>query len=323
MDIPQDLKANAERLTEGYSQALLRKTAQNLSDRYRNDSGAGKKLCTEDIEAAVYSLVRMPATYGAVSDAINYALEYYDGEPIKTLLDVGAGTGAASWAVSDLLTLDSITCLEREAAMRNVGSELMLGGSDVLQRAKWIEADLISSNNLCSADLVIESYVLNEMSATNRNLTVEKLWNSCNRMLILVEPGSKPGFNVIKEARSQLLKLGAHIIAPCPHEDKCRLESDDWCHFTCRVQRSKIHRLLKDGDVPYEDEKYSYIAAVHSDSDCRRASSRILRHPYIDKGQVRVELCSTDSNSTVTIRKRDGDIYKSVRKAKQGDSLSY
>ncbi len=323
MDIPQNLKANAEQMTEGYSQALLRKTAQNLSDRYRNDSGAGKKLCTEDIEAAVYSLVRMPATYGAVSDAANYALEFYDGEPIKTIIDVGAGTGAASWALSDLLSLDKVTCLEREPAMRKVGSELMSDGPVVLQNAEWIEADLTSRQDLSKADLVIESYVLNEMSEDNRRQVINKLWNSCDKMLILVEPGSKPGFNVIKEARSQLLELGAHIIAPCPHESKCRLEADDWCHFTCRVQRSKIHRLLKDGDVPYEDEKYSYIAAVRSESDCRRASSRVLRHPRIDKGQVRVELCRADSNSSVTIRKRDSEVYKSARKAKQGDSLEY
>lgn len=66
MDLPIALKTASEKLVVGYKQAQLKKIAQDLSDRYRNESGAGKVLLSKDIEAAVYALVRMPATYGLI-----------------------------------------------------------------------------------------------------------------------------------------------------------------------------------------------------------------------------------------------------------------
>ena len=44
---------------------------------------------------------------------------------IKSVIDIGAGTGAASWAVSNVLDVEKITCLEREKAMRDIGKKLM------------------------------------------------------------------------------------------------------------------------------------------------------------------------------------------------------
>ena len=87
MDMPIELKNATEKLVVGYKQAQLKQIAQDLSERYRTESGQGKVLLSKDVEAAVYSLVRMPATFGAVSDALSYTLENYHGE-IKTLLDV-------------------------------------------------------------------------------------------------------------------------------------------------------------------------------------------------------------------------------------------
>ena len=256
MDLPIELKSASEKLVVGYKQAQLKKIAQDLSDRYRNESGVGKVLLSKDIEAAVYALVRMPATYGAVSDALKYALEYFDGS-ISTLLDVGAGSGAATWAASNQLELERITCIEREGAMRRVGETLMKEGNRVLANARWISSDLTTTKVTNSADLVVSSYVMNEMAKKDRQFVLDSLWNSAEKMLLIVEPGTPAGFSVLRDSREYLLSKGAHIVAPCPHESVCRLSENDWCHFTCRVQRSRIHKMLKDADVPYEDEKYS------------------------------------------------------------------
>lgn len=331
MDMPYELKTAAEELVEGINPAKLRKIASDLSNRYRNSEASGKTLLSEEIEAAVYSLVRMPATYGAVSASLKYSLEFYDGPVCKTLLDVGAGSGSGSWAVNSMsgssgINLDSITCLEREAAMRTIGSKLMSSGDSVLKNAIWQNFDLTSDKSLAempSADLVIESYVLNELSTSDRHKALDNLWTHANNMLLLVEPGSKPGFAVLKDAREYLINSGATLIAPCPHVNPCRLKENDWCHFTCRVQRSKIHKILKDGDVPYEDEKFSFMCFVKGQTEIRRASSRILRHPQISKGQIGLTLCSKDVNQEITVRKRDGEAFKAARKASQGDSFDY
>lgn len=319
MDLPNELKMASEKLVVGYKQAQLKKIAQDLSDRYRNESGMGKVLLSKDIEAAVYALVRMPATYGAVSDSLKYALEFFDGE-IRTLLDVGAGSGAATWAVNSMVSLDHVTCIEREGAMRKVGETLMKEGDNILKNARWIGADITKSKMMSSADLVVSSYVLNEMSNNDRHYVLDNLWNSANEMLLIVEPGTPAGFSVLRDARTYLLEKGAHIVAPCPHENNCRIDEKDWCHFTCRVQRSKLHKMLKDADVPYEDEKYSYMAFVKADS--KHANARILRHPYIEKGQIGLEVCTEDENKKVTVKKKDGNLFKVARKAKHGDSIS-
>lgn len=318
MDLPIELKVASEKLVVGYKQAQLKKIAQDLSDRYRNESGAGKVLLSKDIEAVVYALVRMPATYGAVSDALRYALEYFDGR-INSLLDVGAGSGAATWAVSNLVDLERVTCIEREGAMRRVGETLMKEGNHTLASARWISSDLTTSKITNSADLVVSSYVMNEMAKKDRQFVLDSLWNATEKMLLIVEPGTPAGFSVLRDSREYLLSKGAHIVAPCPHESACRLAEDDWCHFTCRVQRSKIHKMLKDADVPYEDEKYSYMAFVKE--ECTRASARILRHPYIDKGQISLEICTKNDNRSAVVKKKDGSLFKIARKAKHGDSI--
>lgn len=87
-------------------------------------AAAGKRLLTEEREALAYAAVRMPATFGAVVKALDYALDAVDFVP-KTVLDIGAGTGAAGWAAESLINLDSLVCLEREAVMLRLGQKLM------------------------------------------------------------------------------------------------------------------------------------------------------------------------------------------------------
>ena len=168
MELPIELKTAVENVINGLKKGDLMKNAENISNRYRNESGEGKRLLTEDDEAAAYSVVRMPATYGAVFTALNYTLDNVEGCKINSLLDIGAGTGAATWACDTLIDLESVTCLERESAMRNIGKAIMSEGSEVLKNAVWKEFDLIKGDITERADLVTVSYVLNELSEEER-----------------------------------------------------------------------------------------------------------------------------------------------------------
>lgn len=108
-------------------------------------------------------------------------------------------------------------------------------------------------------------------------------------------------------------------MAPCPHEQECRIKSDDWCHFTCRVQRSKLHKLIKNADVPYEDEKYSYIVFAKEKVD--NEGVRILRHPQIAKGRIDLEICGKNENKKIRITKKNKELFKKARKVKCGDMI--
>ena len=342
MELPLDLREAIEKAVSGEKPERLKKVSQEITRKYKNESGQGRSLVSEKLDASVYAAVRMPATFGAVDDALRYTLAYYHGS-VRSVFDVGAGSGAATWAVDEVLDPDTIVCFEREKAMRQVGISLMASRPSLLGKTEWLEMDLVKDGFADAfrraesvgaegaeeaskqADLVISSYVLNELSGKDRILALEKLWAATSGALLIVEPGTKEGFAVISQIRSYMLenveKTGAYLIAPCPHDGPCGLDPEDWCHFTCRVQRSRLHKQLKEADVPYEDEKYAYIAFSRTPCE-ERAQARVLRHPYITKGQIDLRLCVADAIQDKTVRKRDGELFKQAKKCKQGDSLA-
>ncbi|MDD3193665.1 MAG: small ribosomal subunit Rsm22 family protein [Oscillospiraceae bacterium] len=318
MEFPLPLRMSIEQKAQDTGTASLTKEAQDLSLRYRGESGHGKRLVTSDRQALAYAAVRMPATFGAVASALEHTLPLLARSP-ATLLDVGAGTGAACWAADALLDLESVVCLEREPYMAQLGQALMAGGPAALQNARWLSSDIAERGPLPRAQLVAASYVLGEMRPEERPAALSRLWDAAESLLLLVEPGTPEGFRQLKEARAFLLGQKAVLLAPCPHENACPLPPDDWCHFTCRVARSRLHRQLKGGEAPYEDEKFCYLA--FSREKAPRAAARILRHPQIESGRITLRLCTPDRIGDLPVRKRDGSLFKAARKANCGDAF--
>jgi ribosomal protein RSM22 (predicted rRNA methylase) len=317
-NFPKSLQDALAQLLSGMRREDLVRDAQSISLRYREKSGSGSRLLTLQTEAAAYAASRMPATYGAVLGALQKALAAY-GQTPKTLLDAGAGTGAAAWAADAVLELSSVLCLEREQAMQSLGQALMRSGSAVLQNAVWLSRDLCTDALNEHAELVILAYVLNEMAGDRRAAAVEKLWAASDRMLLIVEPGTPAGFQNLMEARRILLSAGAHIAAPCPHEGECHMAEGDWCHFACRVQRSQLHRRLKGGEAPYEDEKFAYMAFTRVPG--LPVQYRILRHPQVRTGHVMVTVCGKDGIQTRTVSRKEGALYRQMRDSGAGDGV--
>ena len=319
MDLPLPLRAKIEEKADACSQEKLIAAANAISLRYRRESGRGNRLLTEDLEALSYAIARMPATFGAVCTALSHTAAVFGGS-LESVLDVGAGTGAADWAVRECCPdIQRFTCLERENAMMKLGRELMQA-DEVLAQAAWLRQDLVTSELSCHADLVCESYALNELTDSAREDAVRKLWNCADKLLLLIEPGTPVGFSHLRKARTQLLALGGHMVAPCVHEGICPLPEDDWCQFTCRVQRSRLQKLLKGGDAPYEDEKFSYLAMAKEPSVL--PDGRILRHPVKGSGHIGLKLCTAQGITETVVTKKQGEAYKAARKASAGDFLA-
>lgn len=316
MDFPIELKNSIEEITNNISISEMKKISNEITFRYKEKSGSDSRLITNEKEAVVYSAVRMPATFGAVSKALEYSLECADFS-IESVLDVGAGTGAVAWACEYLCSPKKITCMEREKAMADLGSKLM---NDYIN-AEWTMGNFVTDELPCHADLVTASYALNELSEQNRFKTITKLWNAADKMLLIIEPGTPEGYRQIRSYADFLKDKGAFIIAPCTHQEKCRIDSNDWCHFSVRVARNKLHKLLKSGDVPYEDEKFCFIAFSKTPAAHNDKMGRVLRKPIINKGFIELSLCMNDKNDTLKITKKDGDIFKKARKSGSGDLI--
>lgn len=315
----QTLTSALEALLAGERTAQLMQDAQAISENYRLRTGQGGRLLTRRSEAAAYAASRMPATFAAARAALSQALDA-SGLEMRTVLDCGAGTGAVSWAAAELLAPERITCLEREEAMRSVGSALMRAGGGALAQAVWADGDLTQERALPRADLVAEGYMLGELREDLRLPVAGRLWDAAEKMLLLIEPGTPQGFANLAAVRDHLAGLGAHVAAPCPAgASRCPMAGEDWCHFTVRVQRTRLHKALKGGEAPYEDEKFCYLALTR-DPPKAPCAVRVLRHPMIAPGRVTLTLCEGGEKTTRTVTKKD-PLWKRARKIGAGDSV--
>jgi len=118
------------------------------------------------------------------------------------------------------------------------------------------------------------------------------------------------------------LAAGARMLAPCPGERECPMAGPmtgkDWCHFAARVERSSLHRKVKDGALGHEDEKYSYVAVARE--AVTPAEVRIIRHPRHRPGLVALDLCTAEGLRERQVSKRDREKYRQARQARWGDA---
>ncbi len=310
MEFPAEIRNRINELTENEDLKALKASAAKLSENYRNESANGKRGAATRTDVVAYAAVRMPATFAAVSKALELSLKCFGGE-INSILDVGAGTGAGAVAAARLTDCDNVICIEREKNMLELGKSFCecTGVSAV-----WERRDLTDGITE-TADLVICSYCLNELPEKQREAALSELANSAKKLLVIVEPGTPFAFERMKQIRQSLLNMGLKIAAPCPSENACPLPEGDWCHFTARAQRTKLHKLLKNADVPYEDEKFCFIAAARG--ECLPCKVRILRKPIIKSGNITLSLCEADGLKTELVTKKS-PLFKAARKSECG-----
>ncbi len=316
MDIPEGLKDSINRLLSENKASNIIENAQTISNRYRKNDGKGKRLLTNESEAVSYVISRMPATYAAVYSAFKQILANYN-EKMTSLLDVGAGTGTGTWAVNEIENMSQITCLEREKSMSNIGKKLMK--NTALDNVQWKSYDILQDEIVEKADIVLTSYMINELPEQEREKAVLKLWQATNKLMVVIEPGTPEGFKNILNIRNLIKEQGGYIVAPCCCNGECPIKENDWCAFYARVARSSIHRQAKGGNLGYEDEKFSYIA--FSKTPVEITGERILRHPQINSGFVKVKLCTADGIQEKTYSKKDGKIYKKTKKLDAGEKI--
>lgn len=319
MELPEDLRNAVELELSVLSSNRLAKLVSELSDRYRTDKpSSGKSFIKSQEDVDAYAAFRMPATFAAIYSTLRQVQERISNWSPQTLLDVGAGPGTAMWAASTVYSgLNAVTLLEREEGMIALGKRLSKHSSYVsINEAKWIKTDITGDWEAPSHDIVIASYVLGELNEKNRDVFIRKLWSVTSGTLIIIEPGTPAGFSRIKQAREKLIAEGGVTIAPCPHNMSCPMAKDNWCHFSQRVSRSRLHRQVKAGELSYEDEKFSFIAVSHMTGE--PIQGRILRHPQVRKGHIEFEICSYDGISNRIITRKDKELYHNVKKLTWG-----
>jgi ribosomal protein RSM22 (predicted rRNA methylase) len=328
----EPLVAAIDAVTSRISTRELERAAAALSARYRSaDKGRLKAAPTyisssadrplTDAERAAYLVVRAPATFAAVSAVLRELRARSPHLHVRNVLDLGAGPGVGAWAaISEFPAIDGITLVERDPGFVALGREIFETSGLATSRHVEVEpVDLRNRPTLPAHDLVLMSYALGELPGNARARALDAAWHATTGALVLVEPGTPQHFAAVLDARAQLVRSGASIAAPCPREDTCPMAGTvDWCHFAARLPRTSLHRRLKAGTLSYEDEKFSYVAAVRAGS--RPAGSRVIRHPIFEKGRVTLMRCTPAGLVTEVITRRSRDVYRHARKAHWGDA---
>lgn len=331
MQLPSKLPQAIEKLTGTVSPQRLRLAAAALSDRYRNAATPAAAIRSED-ERLAYLLVRMPATFAALLEALRAAKQQFmaqsgdglmsdNGMAMETMLDLGSGPATAAWAAVEVFPeMRQLRLIERDRDFIGLGRQLGASSeAPALRQAEWIQADLNGKFAEDAFDLVVASYSLGELSPAQRSQCLRQAWQRTRRLLLLVEPGTRAGFGCIHQARSELIALGAKLLAPCPHSLVCPMAATgDWCHFAARVERTAMHRRIKGGDLGHEDEKFSYLAATPL--RVNPAEQRIVRHPVYHSGFVELQLCSVEGLSKRTVGRSKKNEYRAARRAAWGDA---
>jgi ribosomal protein RSM22 (predicted rRNA methylase) len=321
MSMPPFLINAIDQLAAKYAPGELAHAAREISDRYRSQAHTpGQTFLKNEADRLAYLTVRMPATYGAVMAVLQELAERFEGFLPHSMGDLGAGPGTGMWAAVETFPgLNSVYLLEGDRAFLQVGQALAaLAVLPTTVQAQWHQGDVGQIAQGPSFDLTLMSYVLGELSSDKRAAILPKAWAHTDQALVIIEPGTKRGYATILEAREQLLALGAHLLAPCPHERACPMVgTEDWCHFAARVSRTSLHRQIKGASLGYEDEKYSYV--IFTKSPKSKVSDRIVRHPQKKSGHVLLETCSVDGLKKITISKKQGDEYRWARKVEWGE----
>eukprot|EP01025_Chloroclados_australasicus_P032825 TRINITY_DN3334_c2_g1_i1.p1 TRINITY_DN3334_c2_g1~~TRINITY_DN3334_c2_g1_i1.p1 ORF type:complete len:891 (-),score=127.73 TRINITY_DN3334_c2_g1_i1:769-3105(-) len=209
------------------------------------------------------------------------------------MLDFGCGPGTAIWAAQDVWGsyLQDVAAVDHADHMLTIGNNVQKRRADQGQwipNIRWMmHLPGISKNSFYPTmkkkyNLVVAAYVLGEITNKfERDWLVRALWSQCNDVMIIMEPGTPTGSQLVREYRAMILReeekrakkittnnvrKGVHIVAPCPHDGPCPMDLNKhwWCHFNQRFERTLVQRICKirpGGGKPrdYQDERYSYV----------------------------------------------------------------
>jgi ribosomal protein RSM22 (predicted rRNA methylase) len=317
-DLPTELKAALDAKLEGLSRVEAAERAASISKTYRD--GGGSRAIASEADALAYALARMPATYAAVTASLNALCAIRPGFEPASLLDVGAGPGTATWAAAEAFSsLQSFTLLDANSALRALALDLGSGSArlrGMAYRRGEARAELAAAE---ATDLVVASYMIAEIDGAEQNALAELMWAKTRDTLLVVEPGTPAGYARIIALRQQLIASGAYVAAPCPHDGKCPLQAPDWCHFTQRLPRSRAHIQIKGAEVPFEDEKFAYVALTRM--PVAQHPARVLAQPVVTKVEVTAKLCTPEGLAIAKVPRRAKADYARARRWRWGDAV--
>lgn len=279
----------------------LKEHAVAIQKRYRELNAKEGFQNKEELDA--YFFYRTPATQAA----LRKVLAHLEPNRHKTALELGSGPGSSYPVLKDLF-FEKIVYIEKEQGFQREYPDVT-----------WVIRDFLGDFIYPKADLVLFSYSLGELSAQEQLDAIQKAIDAMERTIVIVEPGTPHGYETLMRARDFFIEKGLYIDAPCFHTAQCPKKGAGWCHFSVRLERSKMHRQIKGGTLGYEDEKYCYVIASKEPS--KKKLFTILDTPKIEKHRALFNLCTPDGQKIFECKANNKELFKSLKKKGWGEML--
>ena len=311
MILPSNIRQKIDEIIASNKQVNLKNVQKNLTEKYKTKSGLGKSLIESKNDSLLYSISRMPATFSVINSLLNQLKNQGLLGDINSAFDIGSGTGAGYFALKEFDEKISVSLFERDVFMTEI--------FDMFQTGEKVQKfDLVKDKISQKAEFVLISYVLSELSDEQRKMALNKLLDMTENYLLIIDTGTPKVWQEMMELKMLAKSLGVNILAPCMC-DECALK-DDYCQFFARVERSSMHKLVKDATLSYEDEKYFYLL-ISKKEKLNLDKKRVIRRPVIKTNLVGLVLCSKNGVEKHDFSKKNKENFKLAKKSKINDLI--
>lgn len=342
IQLPTKIETSITETMESTDIGTWTKNATNLSNKYRLNRPEQNILSHEFVrneeDALAYLSLRTTSTYAQLYGAMQHILELLPSFKPVSILDIGSGPGTAVWAASEIWpTIRNVVCLEKNKYFCSIGKQILRKCYPQIASVQWQNIDLLVSKPELDRqfDFVTIGSVLNEMPSHEQKNILEFAHSRSAVVLLVVEPGTPYGFEVIKQASHTLQKSGSKVLAPFI-ENSIVVSDDEPVAFAQKVVRPeylkrirqeqrKINnaegkRILPASD--WEEAKYTYVATSTISPELS-PWARVIAKPEIGKAHIFLKLLTKDKIKNIKIYKRDKLGYRMAKKLRWGDTLPY
>ncbi|XP_046544690.1 methyltransferase-like protein 17, mitochondrial [Haliotis rubra] len=280
-----------------------------------------------------YLYSRMAHNYSVMMKCFN-EISRREPEYIPTsMFDFGSGLASSVWAGNRIWgqNIYEYYCVDSSQDMNTLARLLLQGGEekkDMTISGVYFR-QFMPSHKQNSFNIVTSSYALLELPSQEKRLEMLlSLWQMTDDFLVLVENGSKAGFQLINEAKEYLLqisekhdKMEGHVFAPCPHEKACPklAERNSPCMFGVTY---KPLDMSSQSTEAKQTSRYSYVILRKGQRKQDAAWPRVIQEVVRASKHVHCHLCWPDgklSHDILTARKHGKDVYSCVRASNWGD----
>ncbi len=279
---------------------------RRLADRFtvaRPADAAAAPYLRDTRACAAYSLFFAPQTHARLAHILAELPPFPETASPLRVLDLGAGTGAAAWALLDHLGRRpvALTAWDHSRPALRCLHELF----SALRHARWPDATLRTNGapleefapGADKYDVVLLHYVLNELVPDARRALLARAARALapGGRLIVCEPLVHEAGDYMRDLRAfALAELGLHVLAPCPHEQACPLGEP--CHDVrtwkispaLQILNTSLHRDLRHLAFTL------LVLTPSSPLPAETPRARVVGSPAHAKGQTLCPACCSD-----------------------------